>query len=111
MLNRQLFQSGLKNKINRARDLSRKQIAEWSRAPTCCKKARDGLDDLLATHLPDTGTYIEAGALDGFEFSNTYYLDRVRGWKGLLVEPNPMQFAECQRFRTRADVVHCALLR
>src|ERR1700686_1931252 len=34
----------------------------------------------------DSGFFIEAGAHDGFTQSNTYYLERFRGWRGLLVE-------------------------
>jgi hypothetical protein len=39
------------------------------------------------------GFFIEAGAHDGVEASNTLYLEKKMGWKGLLVEPNPDTFA------------------
>jgi FkbM family methyltransferase len=35
-------------------------------------------------------TYIEAGALDGIRYSNTKFFEDCLGWKGILVEPNPM---------------------
>ena len=39
--------------------------------------------------LPSLGTFVEYGAGDGEEFSNTYWLEHVRGWNGLLAEPDP----------------------
>lgn len=100
----------LRNKWNRSKNLGEKYLAEWTGSRSRAMKGRDNLDTLLEERLPAKGTYIEAGALDGFDFSNTYFLDRCKGWNGLLVEPNPMQFQECRRFRSRASVVHCALV-
>jgi len=54
------------------------------------------------------GTFIEAGANDGIAQSNTYFLERKLGWKGLLVEPVPRYAAMCRRSR-KATVVNCAL--
>ena len=88
----------------------RRQRAETFGAPAYCKRGRDGIDDLLEARLPADGVYIEAGAIDGFSASNTYYLDRVKGWSGILVEPNQHQSAACKRFRKRAQVFHCALV-
>ena len=85
-------------------------ITEFTGGIDRCRRGRDNLDHLLEEYLPDKGTFIEAGALDGFNFSNTYFLDRVKGWHGLLVEPNPPQFTECVKFRKRAKVVQCALV-
>ena len=38
------------------------------------------------------GYFIEAGASDGLECSNTYLLEKNFGWKGLLVEPSRESF-------------------
>lgn len=46
------------------------------------------------------GIYVEAGAVDGIEFSNTLFLQRVRNWTGLLIEPNAATFSELQRNRS-----------
>ena len=97
-------------RIQSLRARIRRSFAELTGNETSCRRGRDDLDRLLDRYLPDKGTYIEAGALDGFNFSNTYYLDRVKGWNGLLVEPNPPQFQGCVRFRQRARVVQCALV-
>jgi FkbM family methyltransferase len=72
--------------------------------------ALNGLDRKIARHLGrDGGVFIEAGANDGVEQSNTYYFERMRGWTGLLVEPVPALAAVCRRNR-RATVVEAALV-
>ena len=56
------------------------------------------------------GFYVEAGGFDGFTQSNTYFLERFRGWRGILVEPMPENVAMARRNRPLATVVHCALV-
>jgi len=38
------------------------------------------------------GTYIELGAFDGTQESNTRFFDKCLGWKGLLIEGNPINY-------------------
>lgn len=40
------------------------------------------------------GYFVELGAHDGFNDSNTLVLERHYGWTGLLIEPNPIDFAK-----------------
>lgn len=58
----------------------------------------------------DGGYFIEAGANDGFRQSNTYWLERFRGWTGLLVEPMPELASEAVRSRPNSTVVQSALV-
>jgi FkbM family methyltransferase len=58
----------------------------------------------------DRGFFFEAGANDGIRFSNTFYFERYRGWRGLLVEPSPHRFFDCVRNRPRAWVEWGALV-
>jgi FkbM family methyltransferase len=58
----------------------------------------------------DGGVFIEAGANDGFEQSNTYRLERFRGWSGVLVEGIPELALACRRRRRRSVVFNCALV-
>lgn len=58
--------------------------------------AQCGEDQWLADNwpklgLPDVGFFVDFGAADGKTFSNTYWLEKAKGWRGLLIEPNPDQ--------------------
>jgi FkbM family methyltransferase len=58
----------------------------------------------------DRGVFLEAGAHDGYTQSNTYYLERFRGWTGVLVEAVPELHAKAARRRPRSSVLQCALV-
>jgi FkbM family methyltransferase len=69
------------------------------------------MDRKLAELMPwKGGTFLEAGAHDGYTQSNTYYLERHLGWSGVLVEPIPELRARCERRRPNSRVVNCALV-
>ena len=73
--------------------------------------ALQGIDLALERLLDfDGGTFLEAGAHDGYTQSNTYYLERYRGWSGILVEAIPELHAKATSRRPRSDVVHAALV-
>jgi FkbM family methyltransferase len=65
------------------------------------------LDELIDR---DGGFFVEAGGNDGYTQSNTYWLERFRGWKGLLVEPMQETYDECVVERPGATVVRAALV-
>lgn len=70
-----------------------------------------GMDHKLARHLHfEAGFFVEAGAYDGVIQSNTYWFERFRGWKGVLVEPIPHLSEQASRRRGGATVVNCALV-
>ncbi|MCB0309601.1 MAG: FkbM family methyltransferase [Bdellovibrionales bacterium] len=56
------------------------------------------------------GFFIEAGANDGINQSNTFLLEHFFGWRGLLVEPNPIEFVKCKLNRIDSIVEFCALV-
>lgn len=58
----------------------------------------------------DGGFFVEAGANDGYRQSNTYFLERFRGWQGVLIEPIPELWKRCVRERPRSRCVNCALV-
>lgn len=56
------------------------------------------------------GTYVELGALDGKEKSNTRFFHKALGWnRGLLVEPGTAAFAALARNRPGAAVFNAAV--
>ena len=68
------------------------------------------MDNKLGKYLPERGTFIEVGAGDGYRASNTYYLERIRRWKGVLVEPIPNLYRKCAARRPNSTVFNCALV-
>jgi FkbM family methyltransferase len=81
-------------------------LGDWSRS----MPALHELDRELAGLQAEPGFFIEAGAFDGYTQSNTYYLERACGWRGLLVEPVPLLAREARRERPASTVVNCALV-
>jgi Methyltransferase FkbM domain len=56
------------------------------------------------------GTYLEMGALDGIQFSNSFVFQKALQWKGLLVELAPRNFAKLVKNRPLPDItVHAAV--
>jgi FkbM family methyltransferase len=58
----------------------------------------------------DGGFFVEAGGNDGYTQSNTYWLERFRGWRGLLVEPMQELYEQCRDVRPGSTVVRAALV-
>jgi FkbM family methyltransferase len=55
-----------------------------------------------------TGKYIEIGAFDPLLFSNTYLFYR-NGWRGILVEPNPVGYRKLVSRRPQDMVLNLAI--
>jgi len=73
--------------------------------------ALNDIDKKLEKYFPySNGFFIEAGANDGFKQSNTYYLERFQGWRGILVEAIPELYQKCVRKRPKSTVFNCALV-
>lgn len=56
------------------------------------------------------GFYIECGAANGIEQSNTAALNFHYGWKGILIEPNPFQYKNILKLRYDCFASNCALV-
>jgi hypothetical protein len=54
------------------------------------------------------GFFLDSGASDGFNGSNTLRLETEYGWRGICVEPNAALFAQLVRHR-RCACVNCCL--
>lgn len=80
-------------------------------APRYRGRAWFGLDELdrkLSEHIVSPqGTFVELGAFDGLNQTNTLWLER-KGWQGLLIEAVPDYAEACRRNRPLSRVVHAA---
>ena len=73
--------------------------------------ALNELDHKLKKYLDfDNGFFIEAGGNDGLSQSNSYWFERFRGWRGILVEAVPDQARLCARNRPKSQVINAALV-
>jgi FkbM family methyltransferase len=85
-------------------------VLEWCGIGWLSRPGLNGLDRQLERLLPKRGGwFVEAGAYDGFQQSNTYYFAKLKGWRGVLIEPLPQLASRCQNRRKEATVVCCAL--
>lgn len=90
---------------------ARRRLFERLRSDRYSHPALHDLDRKLARYLPnENGVFVEAGAYDGFIQSNTYWFERFRGWRGVLIEPVPHLYRDCVRERRGSQVFQCALV-
>jgi len=90
---------------------ARRQRAEGRGSDRLSKPALHDMDTKIDAAIGKrNGFFVEAGANDGFTQSNTYWLERFRGWRGILVEPMPTYIPECRIERPQATIVHAALV-
>jgi FkbM family methyltransferase len=69
------------------------------------------MHEKILKYLPyANGFFIEVGANNGFNQSNTYYLEKFRNWKGILIEGIPELYQECLLERPQSQVINCALV-
>lgn len=91
--------------------LWRRRLYETVGNPKFSQPALNQLDVKL-DHLMNkrSGFFVEAGGNDGYTQSNTYFLEKFRGWKGVLVEGMPALAEKCRRERTKSTVIKAALV-
>jgi hypothetical protein len=110
---RMLRAFGLRDAVVRWRSeraRARREAAEARGQDHLSRPALHQLDMKLNAIIDrDAGFFVEAGANNGYTQSNTYWLERFRGWRGLLVEPMPELAAEARLARPGASVFQCAL--
>ena len=78
------------------------------------KNPRPSLNDLdrkLGKYLNFRGGFfIVVGANDGYSQSNTYFLEKRLGWRGVLIEGMPELYEKCKKERAGSIVYNCALV-
>lgn len=53
------------------------------------------------------GTFVDIGAHDGLTFSNSYFFEKEKNWKGVCVEPIPEVFTKLDNVRNCIKVNGC----
>ena len=67
--------------------------------------ALNSLDKKLLKYLNfKDGFYIECGAYDGVNQSNTWYFEKNLNWRGVLIEPNKKSFSELKKNRSSKNI-------
>jgi FkbM family methyltransferase len=90
---------------------ARRAIFEFLGSDRYSRMGQFDIERKLGQYFGDIrGVFIEAGANDGIAQSNTYWLEKMRGWSGLLVEPAPAMAALCKKNRPKSTVVNAALV-
>jgi len=54
------------------------------------------------------GVFVDIGAHDGVTYSNSFFFEKVRGWRGVCIEPNPDIFAQLVANR-RCTTLNCCV--
>lgn len=72
-------------------------------------RSQNGEDRWLEAHFVGkrSGFFVEVGAYDGVNLSNTYHFEQA-GWAGVLVEPDPEMAQRCRDARPRSLTFQCA---
>jgi len=68
-------------------------------------KAQAGQDKYVEQFINhENGVYVEFGARDGVEHSNTYYFEKTYNWTGILVEPDDRELKKITMNRPNAHI-------
>ena len=71
--------------------------------------AANNLDKKLKKYLNyDNGYFVELGANDGINQSNTFYFEKKKNWSGILIEPYKINYLECKKNRSKKNKYFCA---
>jgi FkbM family methyltransferase len=54
------------------------------------------------------GVFVEVGAYDGFDISNTYHFEKDLNWTGICIEPSPQSFEKLKQNRN-CILENCAI--
>lgn len=100
--------------LDKFKDRIRWQLQPWlklARIKRYCRMGLNDLDSKLEQYIDfKNGVFLEVGANDGINQSNTYYLQAIKGWTGILIEPVPWLYESCKRSRKGATCVHAAVV-
>jgi FkbM family methyltransferase len=68
--------------------------------------ALNNLDKKLPKYINyDNGFFIECGANDGVDQSNTWYFEKFKNWHGILIEGHPETYKELKKNRSKKNIL------
>jgi FkbM family methyltransferase len=68
--------------------------------------ALNNLDKKLLQYINyKNGFYIECGANDGVDQSNTWHFEKFKNWHGILIEAHPEMFRELKKNRDKKNIL------
>ena len=80
----------------------------------CIQNPQPSLNDIdkkLEKYLDFTGGFfVELGGNDGYKQSNTFYLESMKQWKGILIEAIPELYVKCVNNRPFSNVFNYAIV-
>jgi len=80
----------------------------WSYLKNIKYKRLNKLTKKIESYIDyNNGYFVELGANDGISFSNTFYFEKFKEWKGVLVEPIPHKYLQCLKNRSKKSKVFC----
>lgn len=63
----------------------------------------------LLQYIPEkNGFFVHCGGSDGVSNDPTYYLEKFKGWTGVITEPLPAPFEMCKKIRKHSSVFNTA---
>ena len=66
------------------------------------------LDQKLEKYLNYTeGFFVELGANNGIDYSNSMYFEKYKNWSGILIEPSPENYVKCLANRAICSKIFC----
>lgn len=110
IIDTQIYQKILDEKLTNEEDLVELfSLALNSSGLSKSSKAQLHQDFFVLLHhgFKTDGYFIEFGATDGIEKSNTYLLEKKYRWKGILAEPDPRWHESLHRNRTAIIDTSC----
>jgi FkbM family methyltransferase len=68
---------------------------------------QDKFIDRILFRQKENGVFVEIGAYDGISFSNSFFFEKNRSWRGICIEPTPRAFNELCKNRKCICVNGC----
>ena len=88
--------------ISKTESIDLRNILFLPKGPTNSQLNQD-IFALLVNNFKE-GYFVEIGANDGFNLSNTEYLESAFGWQGLLIEANPKYKESLKKRKARVEI-------